>query len=90
MEFAGLICLILVVGFMIFFRRPVARTADYAEKVVIVNTKEGELELTERANDIANRLKEIGDTRIDDLDSLFASKGIGKSSKAKAEGKEKK
>lgn len=76
MEAFGLITIILVVAGMVFFRRWIARVADYSEEMLIVNTKEGSLELTERANVIASRLDEMGPVRVRDLDALFASKGI--------------
>lgn len=76
MEAFGLITIILVVAGMVFFRRWIARVADYSEEMLIVNTKEGSIELTERANIIADRLQEIGPVRVRDLDALFAAQGI--------------
>lgn len=87
MELFGLLTIIIVVAAMVFFRRWITRVADYSEEMLIVNTKEGSLDLTERANVIANRLEEIGPVRVRDLDDLFASKGIAKNGKIKAEKK---
>lgn len=76
MEFYGLLAMVLVVAALIFFRGSVKRISAYSEDVIHVNTAEGSLELTERVNVIADRLDNLGDYRIPDLDNMFASKGL--------------
>ena len=79
MELFGLITLIAIVTFLIFWRRSINRVAAYSEKFIVVSTKRGELELTREANEIATQLNDIGDIRVEDLDDLFASKRMNKS-----------
>ena len=83
MELFGLLTIILVIAAMVFFRRWIARVADYSEEMLIVNTKEGSIELTERANQIADRLDELGPVRVRDLDELFAAKSMTRAKKEK-------
>lgn len=83
MELFGLITLIAIVTFLIFWRRSVSRVASYSEKFITVSTKRGELELTREANEIADQLADLGDVRVEDLDDLFASKRISKQAEDK-------
>lgn len=90
MEFAGLICLILVVAALIHFRKSTARVASYAEDFITVGTSEAKVELTRRTNSIAEQLKDVGPYRIKDLDDLFASSGMDVKSKPSKEDKDNK
>lgn len=74
MEFTALITFILVVAGLYFWRDSVKRVARYSEQIITVSTKEGELDLINRANTLADQLETLGDIRVEDLDRLFESK----------------
>lgn len=85
MEMLAIAVSIVVVTILFVWRKSIKRIAQYSEDMITVNASEGQLELTERANSIIERLDGIGDYRVSDLDEAFASKGV--TNKTKATGK---
>lgn len=79
MELFGLLTLVLVVAALIFFRKPINRTANYMEGMVIMNTSEAATDFEERTLVVQQRLDALDEAhpnrvRFADIDTLFASK----------------
>ena len=72
----GLGTFILIIIGIVIFAKPLRRIVLYTDELVEINTAEDRLQFHQRANEIADKLNQLGPVRVKDLDSLFEQKGI--------------